>query len=72
MDCTRMGIELQAYRASIGVFMGRVRDKRMHFPSNLFKGKHNFSYGRGEWSNFLVNENIFARRAGGLIKSIIA
>ena len=69
-----MAIAIDAYRASIGIFVNRVRDNSLIFPPRLFKNNHNFSFGRKEWSNLITCEKTYNHKikARGILQSSIA
>ena len=68
-----MGITTEAYRAAIGVFVTRVRDKKNVFPQALFKSKYYFCfYGIHEWSKYITSyENKHGKQVRGIFQSII-
>ena len=58
-----MAIGIDAYRSSIGIFMGRSRNRPFIFPSKLFADSHNFSYSLREWSKYIYKDKNSARAA---------
>ena len=69
-----MGITIEAYRASIGMFVTRIKDNKFSFPQFLFKSKYYFCfYGINEWSKYIDSyENKRAIYVRSIFQSVIA
>lgn len=67
-----MGISLEHYRASIGVFVCSIKEKQFKFPSKFFKDNHSIDYGIRAWSQIRYKEMKYIISSRNLISGYIA